>query len=169
MTVLPSIPHIERFEFSSSRYCARLVAPSLSNRLCTGGELFDSIIAKSKSAEGHYSEHDAATLIRKALSAIDHCHSDHDIVHRDLKPENFLFKGPGPGEGDPTIIDFGLSKMVDTPDEHMATRVGTPYYIAPEVLGRNYGKPCDIWSIGVITCKLCCCNNHDCFKNHGDA
>ena len=124
--------------------------------LCTGGELFDSIIAKTNSPEGHYSEHDAATLVRKALSAIDHCHSDHDIVHRDLKPENFLFKGPGPGEGDPVIIDFGLSKMVDRPDEHMATRVGTPYYIAPEVLGRNYGKPCDIWSIGVITYILLC-------------
>ena len=47
--------------------------------LCTGGELFDSIIAKTNSAEGHYSEHDAATIIRKALSALDHCHSDHDV------------------------------------------------------------------------------------------
>jgi len=44
--------------------------------------LFDAIIAKSKSAEGHYSEKDAATLIRKILSAIDHCHSEHDIVRK---------------------------------------------------------------------------------------
>jgi len=124
--------------------------------LCTGGELFDSIIEKSKSAEGHYSEQDASTIIRKVLSAIDHCHSDHDIVHRDLKPENFLFKGPGKGEGEPVIIDFGLSKMNDNPNDHMATRVGTPYYIAPEVLGRNYTKACDLWSIGVITYILLC-------------
>lgn len=48
--------------------------------LCTGGELFDAIIAKSKSAAGHYSEHDAASLVKKILSAIDHCHSEHDIV-----------------------------------------------------------------------------------------
>lgn len=124
--------------------------------LCTGGELFDAIIAKSKSAAGHYSEHDASTLVMKVLSAIDHCHAEHDIVHRDLKPENFLFKGPGPGEGEPVIIDFGLSKMTDLPDDHMATRVGTPYYIAPEVLNRNYTKACDLWSIGVITYILLC-------------
>jgi len=124
--------------------------------LCTGGELFDAIIAKSKSRAGHYSEHDAASLIRKVLSAISHCHDEHDIVHRDLKPENFLFKGPGPGEGEIVIIDFGLSKMVDRPDDHMATRVGTPYYIAPEVLNRDYTKSCDLWSIGVITYILLC-------------
>mmetsp|Transcript_4010 Transcript_4010/g.5291 ORF Transcript_4010/g.5291 Transcript_4010/m.5291 type:complete len:520 (+) Transcript_4010:88-1647(+) len=124
--------------------------------LCTGGELFDAIIEKSKSAEGHYSEHDASTLIRKVLSAIDHCHAEHDIVHRDLKPENFLFKGPGKGEGEPVIIDFGLSKMTDQPNDHMATRVGTPYYIAPEVLNRDYTKACDLWSIGVICYILLC-------------
>ena len=47
--------------------------------------MFDAIIAKSKSAEGHYSEVDAATLIRKVLSAIDHCHSEHDIVRKCAK------------------------------------------------------------------------------------
>lgn len=124
--------------------------------LCTGGELFDAIIAKSKSEAGHYSEHDASTLVLKILDAIQHCHDEHDIVHRDLKPENFLFKGPGPGEGEPVIIDFGLSKMTNLPDDHMATRVGTPYYIAPEVLNRNYTKACDLWSIGVITYILLC-------------
>jgi len=124
--------------------------------LCTGGELFDAIIAKSKSEAGHYSEHDASTLVLKILDAIEHCHSEHDIVHRDLKPENFLFKGPGPGEGEPVIIDFGLSKMTNLPDDHMATRVGTPYYIAPEVLNRDYTQACDLWSIGVITYILLC-------------
>jgi len=57
---------------------------------------------------------------------------------------------------EPVIIDFGLSKTLSDPDDHMATRVGTPYYIAPEVLGRNYDKGCDIWSIGVITYILLC-------------
>ena len=67
---------------------------------------------------------------------------------RDLKPENFLFKGPGQGEGEPVIIDFGLSKMVDVPNEHMATRVGTSYYIAPEV------------DVEVLYCAFLCCHDH---------
>ncbi|KAG6622787.1 CAMK/CDPK protein kinase [Phytophthora cinnamomi] len=97
----------------------------LVTELCTGGELFDRIIAR-----GHYSEADAAVLVRKISDAVKHCH-DRDICHRDLKPENFL---------------AGV----------MTTRVGTPYYIAPEVLGRHYDKSCDLWSIGVITYILLC-------------
>ena len=48
------------------------------------------------------------------------------------------------------IIDFGLSRFEDM-QSAMTTRVGTPYYIAPEVLSRKYDKACDLWSIGVIT------------------
>lgn len=50
------------------------------------GELFDRIIAKTQSPEGHYSERDAASLIRDILDAIAYCHAK-EIVHRDLKPE----------------------------------------------------------------------------------
>lgn len=57
----------------------------------SGGELFDRIIAKTQSAEGHFSEHDAAHLVRDILDAIAYCHDYKGIVHRDLKPENFLF------------------------------------------------------------------------------
>ena len=67
--------------------------PSIINQPTNqGGELFDRIIAKTKTDIGAFTERDAATLIRKTLLAIEHCHNEHDIVHRDLKPENFLFK-----------------------------------------------------------------------------
>ncbi|CAN0327889.1 unnamed protein product, partial [Ascophyllum nodosum] len=48
------------------------------------------------------------------------------------------------------IIDFGLSRFEDM-QSPMTTLVGTPYYVAPEVLARKYDKTCDLWSIGVIT------------------
>ena len=48
------------------------------------------------------------------------------------------------------IIDFGLSRFEDI-QSPMTTRVGTRYYIAPEVFARKYDKACDLWSIGVIT------------------
>eukprot|EP01041_Mallomonas_annulata_P010481 gene10481-21857_t len=65
----------------------------LVTELCTGGELFERIINKTKSAEGHYSEQDASVVIRCLLSAIEYCHTVHNISHRDLKPENLLFAG----------------------------------------------------------------------------
>lgn len=126
----------------------------LVQELCTGGELFERIIKKTQSREGHYSEADAARIIRKILSAIEYCHTVHNICHRDLKPENFLFLTHDE-DAELKIIDFGLSRFEDA-GESMRTRVGTPYYIAPEVLSRNYDKSCDMWSIGVICYILLC-------------
>ena len=127
----------------------------LVTELCTGGELFDRIIAKTESPEGHFSERDAAKIVRCILDAIAYCHDVKGIVHRDLKPENFLFKDPS--ENAPIkIIDFGLSRYETQVGTMMKTKVGTPYYVAPEVLGREYTKSCDIWSIGVIAYILLC-------------
>jgi len=53
------------------------------------------------------------------------------------------------------IIDFGLSRY-DQNDGIMKTKVGTPYYVAPEVLKKEYTKSCDVWDIGVITYILLC-------------
>lgn len=121
----------------------------LVTELCTGGELFDRIIQKTESEEGHYSEKDAKVVVASILSGIEYCHNEHNICHRDLKPENFLFKRPD-SDTEIKIIDFGLSRFEDM-QTAMTTRVGTPYYIAPEVLSRKYDKACDLWSIGVIT------------------
>jgi len=126
----------------------------LITELCTGGELFDRIIEKTQSDEGHFSERDAANLVRCILDAIAYCHDVKGIVHRDLKPENFLFSTKSE-DAVIKIIDFGLSRH-DTATKIMNTKVGTPYYVAPEVLNREYTKSCDIWSIGVITYILLC-------------
>jgi len=126
----------------------------LVTELCTGGELFERIINKTKSAEGHYSEQDACAVIKALLSAIEYCHTVHNISHRDLKPENLLFVDSN-DSSTLKIIDFGLSRYDDEVN-HMTTRVGTPYYIAPEVLDRKYDKECDLWSIGVIMYILLC-------------
>lgn len=127
----------------------------LITELCTGGELFDRIISKTQSEEGHFSERDAANLTRDILDAINYCHTQKQIVHRDLKPENFLYLNTD--EDSPIkIIDFGLSRYDDQVMGIMKTKVGTPYYVAPEVLNRQYTKSCDIWSIGVITYILLC-------------
>jgi calcium-dependent protein kinase len=78
-------------------------------------------------------------------------HSSH-VAHRDLKPENFLLSVKGEAIKDTPlkIIDFGLSRRF-TPGEKMYTRACTPYYVAPEILGKSgYNESCDLWSMGVI-------------------
>jgi calcium-dependent protein kinase len=61
-------------------------------------------------------------------------------VHRDLKPENFLMADKTE-ESEVKLIDFGLSKRnLSGGIDKMTTVVGTPYYVAPEVLKGNYGR-----------------------------
>ncbi|KAL0336757.1 UNVERIFIED_CONTAM: Calcium-dependent protein kinase [Sesamum calycinum] len=116
--------------------------------LCEGGELFDRIVAR-----GHYTERAAAAVMRTIVEVVQLCHK-HGVIHRDLKPENFLFANKK--ENSPLkAIDFGLS-IFFKPGERFSEIVGSPYYMAPEVLKRNYGPEIDIWSAGVILYILLC-------------
>ena len=85
------------------------------------------------------------------VRAIRYLH-DHHIVHRDLKLENFLFETDHE-DSELILIDFGLSQNY-YPNEVILNPVGTPYYVAPEVLSGAYSNKCDIWSLGVIAYML---------------
>ncbi|KAK4362430.1 hypothetical protein RND71_017671 [Anisodus tanguticus] len=116
--------------------------------LCEGGELFDRIVAR-----GHYSERAAAGVARTVAEVVRTCHAN-GVMHRDLKPENFLFANKKEHSA-LKAIDFGLSVFFK-PGERFSEIVGSPYYMAPEVLKRNYGPEVDIWSAGVILYILLC-------------
>ncbi|KAI8026050.1 Calcium-dependent protein kinase 4 [Camellia lanceoleosa] len=110
--------------------------------LCSGGELFDRIIQR-----GHYSERKAAELTKIIVGVVEACHSL-GVIHRDLKPENFLLVNK---DDDFTLkaIDFGLSVFFK-PGQVFTDVVGSPYYVAPEVLLKHYGPEADVWTAGVI-------------------
>ncbi|KAI5555419.1 hypothetical protein BDE02_19G079400 [Populus trichocarpa] len=110
--------------------------------LCAGGELFDRIVAK-----GHYSEKEAAKLTKNIIGVVEYCHCL-GVMHRDLKPENFLFDKPG-DDAKLKTTDFGLSVFYK-PGQYFYDVVGSPYYVAPEVLLKHYGPQADVWSAGVI-------------------
>ncbi|VFQ91182.1 unnamed protein product [Cuscuta campestris] len=116
--------------------------------LCEGGELFDRIVAR-----GHYTERAAAVVTRTIVEVIQVCHKN-GVMHRDLKPENFLFANKKETAA-LKAIDFGLS-VTFKPGETFKEIVGSPYYMAPEVLKRNYGPEVDVWSAGVILYILLC-------------
>mmetsp|Transcript_2731 Transcript_2731/g.12189 ORF Transcript_2731/g.12189 Transcript_2731/m.12189 type:complete len:520 (-) Transcript_2731:3040-4599(-) len=111
--------------------------------LCEGGDLFDHLIAK-----GRYSERDSADLCRAMLMAVEHCHKS-GVMHRDLKPDNFLFSFEEPNSKDAILktADFGLS-CFHTPGTRESQPCGTPTYIAPEVIRKDYDEKADIWSVG---------------------
>ena len=116
--------------------------------LCKGKEVFDNICN-----HGYLRENKVQNIIFKVLLAIAHCHS-RGITHRDLKPENILFESLK-ADAEIKLIDFGLSRKYSK-DEKMHTILGTPYYVAPEVLKGNYDEKCDIWSIGAMTYLMLC-------------
>ncbi|KAM0882655.1 hypothetical protein ACQ4PT_032166 [Festuca glaucescens] len=115
---------------------------------CSGGELFDRITAK-----GNYSERQAAAVCRDVLTVVHVCHFM-GVIHRDLKPENFLLASPA-DDAPLKAIDFGLSIFIEEGKVYKDI-VGSAYYVAPEVLHRNYGKEIDVWSAGVILYILLC-------------
>ena len=116
---------------------------------CSGGDLYDRIT----NMETTFTEEETALIMEKLFLAINHCHYN-GVVHRDIKPENIMYSSSQP-KSEVKLIDFGLAKVVHQSELHkqdlkLETVVGTPYYVAPEVLLGDYSKSCDIWSLGVI-------------------
>ncbi|KAM4101823.1 hypothetical protein ACB094_05G174900 [Castanea mollissima] len=131
-------PNIVEFRGAyEDRYSVHLVM-----ELCAGGELFDRIIA-----QGQYSEKAASGICRAIVNVVNVCHFM-GVMHRDLKPENFLLSTKDEGAM-LKATDFGLSVFIEEGKVYHDI-VGSAYYVAPEVLQRNYGKEIDIWSAGVI-------------------
>ncbi|KAK8710381.1 hypothetical protein V6N13_145706 [Hibiscus sabdariffa] len=110
----------------------------------SGGELFERICAA-----GRFNEDEARFFFQQLISGVSYCHAM-QVCHRDLKLENTLLDGsPAPRL---KICDFGYSKSSVLHSQPKST-VGTPAYIAPEVLlkpeSQYDGKTADVWSCGV--------------------
>ena len=116
--------------------------------ICEGGELFDRI-----DEIGSFNEAKARFVFSQIVKTIKYLHLQ-KICHRDLKAENFFFFL---AEDDIiTLIDFGMafqwkenmkSELVLSGNNKL---VGTSYYVAPEVIAKEYDNRADIWSLGVL-------------------
>jgi calcium-dependent protein kinase len=95
----------------------------------------------------------AKDVIKALLGAVSYCH-EKGIVHRDLKPQNIMLEEDLDGSK-MKLIDFGTAKIYDKSGRKtLSELMGSPYYIAPEVLKGKYGSKVDVWGIGIITFLL---------------
>lgn len=132
----PNIVRIfESFEDSKSYYIVE--------EHCQGEDLFD-LISRLK----QLTERAAARIMQQIFSAVGYLHNK-QVVHRDLKPENIIVLNGNADVPQVKIIDFDTATFCSV-ERQLRGSIGTAYYMAPEVLTKNYNEKCDMWSCGVL-------------------
>lgn len=114
-----------------------------------GGELF-----KRLQVVENFTEDQACDIIMQIMMGLNYLHLQ-SITHRDMKPENILLVSKDINNFEIKISDLGFAQQFDKNDKGMTLVLGSPLYMAPELVNRQpYNEKVDVWSLGVITYQL---------------
>ncbi|XP_052129317.1 myosin-IIIb-like [Frankliniella occidentalis] len=123
-------------------------------KLCNGGSVTD-LVQGLKQRGARLSDDQIAFILRETVEALVYLHANH-CMHRDVKGHNILLTE----EGNVKLVDFGVSSHLQATLGRRNTSVGTPYWMAPEViaceqqLDSSYDCRCDVWSVGITAIEL---------------
>ena len=123
---------------------------------CPGGDLHVMLRNVVKAKHASYIPEDIALdMFCQQLLALQYVHGM-DIVHRDIKGSNIFLRNSTKGDGIVQLGDFGLARLLGE-GERTNSFVGTPAYMAPEVLnGEEYDRASDVWSLGCVFYEMLC-------------
>lgn len=114
--------------------------------LCEGHDLYTQCNMKD-----NLTDNNVCLLIFKLVCAVRYLHNN-NIAHRDIKTDNIIFS-KNDINSEPKLLDFGLSKKFST-DGKMKDKIGTPFYVCPDIIKGEYDETCDMWAIGVMAYLL---------------
>ena len=113
---------------------------------CDGGSLLDIM----RITNIFYNEKEIASIIKMVLKGLQFLHAQRKI-HRDIKAGNILLND----EGVAKLGDFGVSAQLTNSISKKVSKIGTPYWMSPEVISqKSYDSKCDIWSLGITCIEL---------------
>lgn len=117
--------------------------------MCRGGLVKDYV-----ESHGLFSENTVSSILRGVLRTLHHLHSQ-GIIHGDIKPGNILLADKSE-DAEVKVADFGTSQLVgnDADVVELDAIVGTPWFMAPEMLNNTMCTRSDVWSVGVLTYQM---------------
>ncbi|XP_076174415.1 myosin-IIIb isoform X2 [Ptiloglossa arizonensis] len=154
MCLHPNIPHFQGLFLKRAKPAQEEDQLWFVMELCTGGSVTD-LVQGLKRKGKRLTDDQIAYILKETVEALIYLHSNH-CMHRDVKGHNILLTE----EAHVKLIDFGVSSHLAATLARKNTSVGTPYWMAPEViaceqqLDSSYDSRCDVWSVGITAIEL---------------